>query len=93
MELKSKGRKGVADKWPRGRAAYLHLLFQLLLLCTPPLLWHAFSSKLDVQEKLHAGVILIPTIESCDPEDLRDVNCNDIQAAGSSFSQETDRSL
>lgn len=36
---------------------------------------------------------MVPTIKSCDLQDLCDVNCDDIQAAGSSFSQETDHHL
>lgn len=39
------------------------------------------------------GAILAPTVESCDPQDLRDVHSDNIQAAGSSLSQEPDHRL
>lgn len=39
------------------------------------------------------GAILAPTVESCDPQDLRDVHSDNIQAAGGSLSQEPDHHL
>ena len=35
------------------------------------------------------GAALAPTVESCDPEDLRDVDSDDVQAAGSSLGHES----
>lgn len=39
------------------------------------------------------GAILSPTVEPCDPQDLRDVHSDNIQAAGGSLSQEPDHRL
>lgn len=37
--------------------------------------------------------ILAPTIESCDPQDLCNINSDNVQAAGGSLSQEPDHRL
>ena len=97
-------KEGVADTLPWGRAGYFHLHSKLLLPHSV-LLQHAIFSELHTRggavghththlvALLQRGVVPAPTIKSCDPEDLCDVNGNDIQAAGSSLSQESDHGL
>lgn len=43
--------------------------------------------------KVKSGEIPALTVKSCHPEDLGDVNGNNVEAAGSSFGQESDNHL
>lgn len=95
--MKPHASKGVADKVPgaRGKATYFHLCLQLPLSRSTSHCGGQFlvGSIERAAKPKHVAAMLVPTIDSGDPEDLRDVNSDDIETAGSSFSQESNHRL
>lgn len=81
--------KRSGTKLPEGRASLQIFSCTVVVRHSILILQSAKQAEQNVQRSRKTGQPA-PTIESCDPEDLCDINSNDVQSTGSSLCQESD---